>query len=147
MLAKQNPVTPPELFGCILAAHFPARYSHIHAAHVKIVTHRWMRMTVDDKPHPHSFVRDGTETRNVEVTFRRSAGFVVQSAIQGLTLLKSTGSAFHGFVRDEYTTLGETWDRILSTDVDAVWQWQRFDSLADVEAAVPEFDAAWNSAR
>lgn len=33
-------------------------------------------------------------------------------------VLKSTGSAFENFVRDEYTTLGEVEDRIFSTSVD-----------------------------
>lgn len=33
-------------------------------------------------------------------------------------VLKSTGSAFEGFIRDEYTTLVEVPDRILSTSVD-----------------------------
>lgn len=33
-------------------------------------------------------------------------------------VLKSTGSAFEGFVRDEYTTLVEVSERVLSTSVD-----------------------------
>lgn len=33
-------------------------------------------------------------------------------------MLKSTGSAFENFIRDEYTTLGEVDDRIFSTSVD-----------------------------
>ena len=33
-------------------------------------------------------------------------------------VLKSTGSAFEGFIRDEYTTLVEVPERILSTSVD-----------------------------
>lgn len=33
-------------------------------------------------------------------------------------MLKSTGSAFENFVRDEYTTLAEVEDRIFSTSVD-----------------------------
>jgi urate oxidase len=33
-------------------------------------------------------------------------------------VLKSTGSAFENFVRDEYTTLAEVEDRIFSTSVD-----------------------------
>ena len=36
----------------------------------------------------------------------------------GGTVLKSTGSAFENFVRDEYTTLAEVDDRIFSTSVD-----------------------------
>ncbi|KAK1706847.1 uricase [Colletotrichum lupini] len=144
--AKENPVNPPELFASILGAHFLETYAHIHTANVKIIQHRWTRMTVDGKPHPHSFFRDGEETRNVEARISRKDGIALNSAIQKLTVLKSTGSAFHGFVRDEYTTLPETWDRILSTDVDAAWTW-KFPDLAAVRAAVPKFDPAWRAAR
>jgi len=147
ILAKQNPVTPPELFGSIIAKHFPARYSHIHTTHVKIITHRCTRLEVDGKPHPHSFLRDGAETRNVEVTFKRDGGFNIRSTIQGLHVLKSTGSAFHGFYRDEYTTLGETWDRILSTEVEANWEWKKFGAIEDVKATMAKFDPAWATAR
>lgn len=147
ILAKQNPVTPPELFASILATHFPAKYAHIHAVHVKIVTHRWTRMEIDGKPHPHSFLRDGTETRNVEATYRRNSGITIRSSINGLTVLKSTGSAFHSFVRDEYTTLPEVYDRILSTDVDATWEWRKFRDLQDVKNSIPLFDKAWQAAR
>ncbi|KAK8922316.1 Uricase [Metarhizium anisopliae] len=58
-----------------------------------------------------------------------------------------TGSAFHGFIRDEYTTLPETWDRILSTDVDASWKWAKFADLKAVEESAAKFDKAWDSAR
>lgn len=37
------------------------------------------------------------------------------------SVLKSTGSAFSGFVRDEYTTLAEVDDRIFSTSIDLVY--------------------------
>ena len=145
--AKQSAVHPPEIYASTLASHFIERYSHIHAAHVRVVTHRWTRMNIDGKPHPHSFLRDGEEKRIVEATSRRGEGIYLASGIQGLTVLKSTGSAFHGFLRDEYTTLPETWDRILSTDVDATWNWAKFADVAAVEAAVPKFDKAWEAAR
>ncbi|KAF3940075.1 Uricase [Dactylella cylindrospora] len=149
ILAKQCPVDPPELYGAILASHFPNKYSHIHAAHVNIIVHRWTRINVDGKPHPHSFLRDGAETRNVEVTFRRNEGFTISSKIGGLLVLKSTGSAFHGFYRDEFTTLKETWDRILSTEVDAQWTWKKFQTLGQVKstAASGAFDKAFEGAR
>ncbi|KAL8924437.1 MAG: hypothetical protein Q9208_004045 [Pyrenodesmia sp. 3 TL-2023] len=147
IMAKQQPVTPPELFGSILASHFVETYKHIHSAQVKIITHRWTRMTVDGKPHPHSFMRDGAETRNVEAVATEGKGIDIRSAIAGLLVLKSTGSAFHGFVRNEYASLPEVNDRILSTEVDAGWKWNTFESVKDVEAAVPKFDEAWSSAR
>ncbi|BCR96187.1 urate oxidase [Aspergillus luchuensis] len=145
--AKQNPVTPPELFGSILGTHFITKYNHIHAAHVNIITHRWTRMTIDGKPHPHSFLRDGEETRNVQVDVVEGKGVDITSSLAKLTVLKSTNSQFWGFLRDEYTTLPETWDRILSTDVDASWQWRRFNGLDEVRATVPQFDATWSAAR
>ncbi|TVY73314.1 Uricase [Lachnellula suecica] len=145
--AKEHPVTPPELYASYIGSHFLEKYSHITAAHVKVVTHRWTRMSIDGKPHPHSFYRDGNETRNVEAVARRGKGIEIRSGIVGLLVLKSTGSQFHGFVRDEFTTLPEVWDRILSTDVDCGWTWKNFPAMSAVEQAVPKFDKAWEDAR
>ena len=147
IMAKQNPVTPPELFASIVANHFIDDYKHIHNALCKVKTHRWTRLDVDGKPHPHSFMRDGSETRNVEATATRGAGTKVRSAIAGLLVLKSTGSAFHDFYRDEYTTLPDVYDRILSTEVDCGWIWNTFENIEAVKTAVPHFDEAWAAAR
>ncbi|KAM3430097.1 hypothetical protein MY4824_007855 [Beauveria thailandica] len=147
ILAKQHPVTPPELFAATLGAHFLEKYSHIHVANVDIATKRWVRMHVDGRPHPHSFVKEGEEKRNVRARVSRSGGIAVNSGLSDLTVLKSTGSAFHGFVRDDFTTLPETWDRIMSTDVDASWDWSVFPDLAAVRDAAPEFDRAHEAAR
>ncbi|CAL3965745.1 hypothetical protein PZA11_002620 [Diplocarpon coronariae] len=145
--AKEHPVTPPELFASILGTHFVETYAHITTANVKVITHRWTRMAIDGKPHPHSFYRDGNETRNVEAVIKKGMGIDIRSSIVGLLVLKSTGSAFHGFVRDEYTTLPEVWDRILSTDVDATWTWKTFSGQSAVNAVIPKFDKAWVDAR
>lgn len=147
--AKEHPVNPPELFAATLGQHFLDTYAHIHTAHIELVVQRWTRMVFDGKPHPHSFFRDGQETRNVDAVVSRKDGgsTTIKSAIVGLTVLKSTGSAFHGFVRDEFTTLPETWDRILSTDVDCGWTWKAFASLKDVQAAESKFNEAWEKAR
>lgn len=147
ILAKQHPVTPPELFGAIVGTHFIDSYEHIHSAHVKVIVHRWTRMVVDGKLHPHSFLRDGSETRSVEATVNKGKGISIRSAIAGLLVLKSTGSAFHNFIRDEYTTLPEVYDRILSTEVDCGWTWNTYGGISDVESAVPQFDEAWEIAR
>lgn len=147
ILAKQNPIAPPELFGSILAQHFVDTYPHIHVAHVKIVQHRWTRLEVDGKPHPHSFFRDGEETREVEVVAREGAGISVKSGIDKLLVLKSTGSAFYGFHRDEYALLPETWDRILSTEIECGWQWKTFSGLQEVKFRQADFDRAHAAAR
>ena len=147
VLAKQHPVTPPELFASILADHFVAKYTHIHAAHVHITVHRWTRLTVDGKPHPHSFIRDGEEKRVCEAVAREGKGITIESGITGLLVLKSTGSAFYGFHRDEYTRLPEVWDRILSTEVESTWHWTTLPDLKTVQSEAPKFDKAYESAR
>lgn len=147
ILAKQHPVTPPELFGSIIGDHFIRTYKHIRIAHVRIEVQGWSRMSIDEKPHPHSFVRDRSAVRSVDVDVIEGKGIEIKSAISGLGVLKSTGSQFHGFVQDEYTTLKETWDRILSTDVDASWHWSLFPSLDQVKKAIPKFDATFDAVR
>ncbi|KAI0528114.1 hypothetical protein F5B22DRAFT_583726 [Xylaria bambusicola] len=145
--AKENPVDPPELYAAILGQHFLDKYAHIDVANINVEVKRWTRMNIDGKPHPHSFYRDGDETRNVEVRVSRADGIDVQSSIAGLLVLKSTGSQFHGFIRDEYTTLPETWDRILSTEIDASWKWKTIPSLKALQDNIAIFDKAFDDAR
>lgn len=147
ILAKKHPVNPPERFASVIGQHYLDQYSHISAAHVTIKVHKWTRMQVEGKPHPHSFVRDGDELRTVELVATRGLGISIKSGMTGLLVLKSTGSQFWGFHRDEYTRLPETRDRILSTEVEAYWKWRNFADLKDVEKEVAVFDKAWSDAK
>jgi urate oxidase len=145
--AKEHPVNPIEQFAATLGTHFLDTYPHISVANIDIKAVRWARMTVDGNPHPHSFYNNGNDTRNVEARVARDGGIEIKSSLRGLSVLKSTGSMFHSFVRDEFTTLPETWDRILSTDVDASWSWKTFPSLAALEAKTAVFDQAFDDVR
>ncbi|KAG0243885.1 hypothetical protein BGW41_001074 [Actinomortierella wolfii] len=130
VLAKSSlNVGTPELFGAELGNHFLNQYSWVEGAHVTIIKHRWARMIVDGKPHPHSFWRDGEETRQTDMFVKRGATHderkvSIKSAIADLLVLKTTGSAFEDFVTDEYRTLPDMKDRIMSTAVDAKWEFK-----------------------
>ncbi|MET8854122.1 factor-independent urate hydroxylase [Amycolatopsis sp. NPDC004625] len=121
--AKEAPVGEIEDFGLRLARHFVGTQENITGARVKIDEHGWDRIPVGGAPHDHAFSRSGDERRTTAVTVQDGRAWVV-SGIDGLTLLKSTGSEFHGFPRDQYTTLAETGDRILATAVTARWRYQ-----------------------
>jgi urate oxidase len=72
-------------------------------------------------------VRRGGATRTAAVTVRGRGAeqqVWVVSGLQDLVVLKSTGSEFKGFLKDEYTTLQETDDRILATSLVARWRYQ-----------------------
>jgi urate oxidase len=48
----------------------------------------------------------------------------VVSGLSDVVLLKSTGSEFKGYLRDEYTTLQEADDRIMATSLVARWRYR-----------------------
>jgi urate oxidase len=58
---------------------------------------------------------------------------IESSGRAGLHLLKLSGSAFAGFVRDEYTTLPEAWDRPLFVHLDVKWHNVDYGRRADGE--------------
>ncbi|KAB5592526.1 Uricase [Ceratobasidium theobromae] len=121
MIAKTSPhILSPELYALHLGTHFVTKYPHIHKAFITIEQLKWSRIPVDGAPHKHSFVRDGEEKIVVDVevdgTDKDKVSAKVQAGIKDLLVLKSTGSAFEGFIRDEYTTLVD--DRIFSTSID-----------------------------
>jgi urate oxidase len=121
--AKESPVGEIEDFALRLGRHFVDTFSHITGARVLIEEHGWDRIAVDGRPHDHSFSKAGNEKRTTAVTVQGDDAWVV-SGLDDLVLLKSTGSEFHGFPRDKYTTLAETTDRILATAVTARWRYQ-----------------------
>src|SRR5207244_10884473 len=80
----------------------------------------WQRLNGAARESPHACVGGSSEQRTGTVTMTR-AGVRVESGITGMLLLKTADSAFAGFVRDEYTTLPETDDRIFATELSARW--------------------------
>jgi urate oxidase len=133
--AKEVGVTSPEAFATALARHFVDDVEPVSSARVTVDEHAWDRATVDGRPHDHTFVRRGTEVRTVAVTAEAGATHVL-SGLRDLVLLKSTGSEFHGFLTDSYTTLEPTTDRVMATALTARWRWREVP--ADPDAAFDE---------
>jgi urate oxidase / 2-oxo-4-hydroxy-4-carboxy-5-ureidoimidazoline decarboxylase len=75
-----------------------------------------------------SFAPSGPDRANAKVELRRegqSLRFVeIRSGIAGFKLLRLGGSAFHGFVRDEYTTLPDVKNRPLHMWLDLEWTYR-----------------------
>jgi urate oxidase len=116
--AKQAPVDEIEDFALRLGRHFVSSQEAITGARVLIDEHGWNRISAND----HSFVQGSAEKRTTAVTVDGSDAWVV-SGLRDLVVLKSTGSEFHGYPKDPYTTLEETDDRILATSVTARWRY------------------------
>ncbi|GAA2330909.1 urate oxidase [Saccharopolyspora halophila] len=124
--AKQQPVGEIEDFAQRLGKHFTSTAEGITGARVLIEEYGWQRIPVDGEGHDHSFSRTGDEKRTTAVTIDGDRTHVV-SGLKDLVVLKSTGSEFWGYPKDEYTTLPETNDRILATAVTARWRYRHTD--------------------
>jgi urate oxidase len=124
--AKEKGVGAIEDYALTLGGHFIDSAPAAEGARVEVEEYTWERIPVDGEEHDHSFVRAGSGVRttvvNVEGRGDARKAYVV-SGIRDLVVLKSTGSEFHGFLKDKYTTLPETNDRILATSLVARWRY------------------------
>ncbi len=119
--AKEHGVASPEAFAVLLARHFVSSQPVIHEAQIRVEEYAWERIPVPTRKEQHSFVRKGQEVRTAQVTYSETTGLQVLSGLKDLTVMNSTNSEFHGFIKDGYTTLKEAYDRILATKVTARW--------------------------
>ncbi|NUU21871.1 MAG: urate oxidase [Streptomycetaceae bacterium] len=118
--ARDEPVGEIEDFALRLARHFSTAYEPVDTARVRIHAYPWDRIAAAGGPHPHAWSR-GAGARYAGV-LADPDGVQVVSGLDDVTVLKSTGSEFHGFLTDRYTTLQPTDDRILATSVSARWR-------------------------
>ena len=124
IVARENLRAGPELFCRAVAERLLDRYPGMATATVSARETRWNRLTVDGAPHPHGFTRDGNGFGTAEVAMDRAGGRV-SSGVSGFTFLKATASGWAGYVKDPYTTIPETRDRIAATAMEATWRWAR----------------------
>ncbi len=124
--AKEKGLGQIEDYALELARHFVDDVEPVQGARIEIDEYAWDRIEVDGRPHEHSFVRRGQETRTTIVTLdgtdAAQRAWVV-SGLKDLVVLKTTGSEFHGFLSDAYTTLRETTDRVMATSLVARWRY------------------------
>ncbi|MFJ5956769.1 factor-independent urate hydroxylase [Paenarthrobacter sp. NPDC092416] len=112
----------PESFLLRLADHFTGEFDWVTGGRWEAESYSWDRIQAHGEGHDHSFVRNGQEVRTA-VVVRDGATTHLISGLKDLTVLKTTQSGFVGYPRDKYTTLPETTDRILATDVSARWRY------------------------
>jgi urate oxidase len=136
-LAKEEPIDDIESFGKRLVEHFLAAGPGVTSARAHVVEHPWVRLEVGGRPHEHAFQR-GNGGNRVATVFGDGGEPQIEAGIDDLLVLKTTGSGWEGFLRDRYTSLAETSDRILATSITARWSYRGRDI---------QFGAAWRGVR
>lgn len=137
--AEQVGVPSPEAYALALGERLLTAARAASGSRVQVEEFPWDRVEVGGVGHDHTFVRRGTEVRTVVVVRERGSAPLVVSGLRDLVVLKSTGSEFRGFLREEYTTLEDTDDRVLATSLTARW---RHEGTAGVD-----WDDAWEAVR
>ena len=113
-------------------AEHRASWSDLWRARIELEEVTWNRIQADGKEHDHAFVQMGGGVRtavvNVDGRGEDRKAHVV-SGIKDLVVLKSTGSEFHGFLKDKYTTLEPTNDRVMATSLIARWRYNTTEGI------------------
>ena len=115
-LARRHEIVAIEDFAQRLIEHFLQHNPQVSQVAVEMTENLWSRVALA------AFTRMG-EKRTAIVNGTRT-GCTIQAGIEDLIILKSSGSAFEGYIKDPYTTLKETKDRIFATAVRALWRYE-----------------------
>src|SRR5258708_7895290 len=129
-LARQHDIVSIEEFGLRLIEHFLKNNPQVAEVRVEMTEHLWSRIAAA------AFTRE-SQKRTALLTGTRD-GVMIEAGIDDLTILKSTGAAFEGYIKDPYTTLKETKDRIFATAVRGVWRYA---------SSSIDFNATWAGIR
>lgn len=120
--------TSLEDFAVAIGRRFLDTYDHLDAAELRVFETAFARRGDG------LFQRLYDDRAVVEVFAYQDGTHIERSGRRGLHLVKLTGSSFAGFVRDEYTTLPDAYDRPLFVHLDLSWHNAAPPRRADGEA-------------
>lgn len=129
VLARQYPAEAIEEFALHIVEHFLTYNPQVSHIRVTASERPWSRISIADKPHTSAFVSNAGERRTTHITATRE-NTLLQSGIDNLLVLKTSGSGFANFLRDPYTTLNKAPNPIVSAEINATWTYESSESDA-----------------
>ena len=119
-LAKDFFTGSVEDFGRQLSQHFFSNNQQVSGVIIRITEHLYARIPYGGTDHPYAFIGSGSETHTTEIV-QNASGVQVASGINHLLIVKTADSGFENYIRDQYTTLKDTNDRIMATQCEVSW--------------------------
>jgi urate oxidase len=132
-IARGSKAATIEEFAMELGDYLLNNNPQVSKVSVNIQEKTWERMIVNGALEATTFKLGGPELQTVDAVRERGSEWTITSGVDGLTILKTTKSAFTGYIQDKLTTLKPATDRIFGTR--AMVQWE-FASAAQDFAAV-----------
>ncbi len=122
-VARDSKAATIEEFAIELGDYLLTNNSQVSKASVDIEEKAWQRMIVDGAPEATTFKLGGSELHTVHAVREKSGVWAIASGVDGMVILKTTKSAFTGYIKDRLTTLKPATDRILGTSATAMWDY------------------------
>ena len=136
-IARDSKSETIEEFAMELGDYLLANNSQVSGACIKIDEKSWERLVVDGAPEPTTFKLGGPEVQTVQAVRNQGRDWSIRSGVDGLTILKTTKSAFTGYIKDKLTTLKPATDRIFGTRATVIWDYASTStSFAQVRATI-----------
>ena len=124
-LAKERPDEEIEAFALRYTDYLLDASPAATLVETWITERPWDRVEIEGRPHPHTFTRGAHRWTTHAV--RGRGGVRLAAGLEEFYVLKTTGSAFAGFLVDRYTTLAATDERVMATNLDAEWRYRSTD--------------------
>lgn len=122
-VARGSKATTIEEFAMELGDYLLANNAQVSGTKVEIEERSWERMMVDGAPEATTFKLGGPEVQTVRAVRDQGRTWSISSGVDGLTILKTTKSAFTGYIKDKLTTLKPATDRIFGTRATVKWDY------------------------
>ncbi len=122
-LARCSKASNIEAFACELGDYFLDNQPQVAKVGIEVQEKAWQRMIVDGAPEATTFKMGGPELQTAHAERKRGGAWDVTSGVDGLTILKTTKSAFTGYIKDKLTTLKPATDRIFGTRATVTWEY------------------------
>jgi urate oxidase len=122
-LARESNAATLEEFAIELVDYLLENNPQVTKASAEVEEKSWEQALVDGTPHATTYRLGGPELQTTEVVRARGGELKITSGIDGLVILKTTKSAFTGYIKDKLTTLPESTDRIFGTRATVAWEY------------------------
>jgi urate oxidase len=123
-LARESNAATLEAFATEMVEFLLNDNPQVSKASVEIEEKSWQPMLIEGQPHATTYQMGGPELQTVEASQARGSALQITSGIDGLVILKTTKSAFTGYIRNAQTTLPESTDRIFGTRATVAWEYR-----------------------
>jgi urate oxidase len=122
-IARDSKAVTIEEYAMELGDYLLSNNPQVSGVLVEIEEKAWEPLMVDGVPEPTTFKLGGPELHTVRAVRDQGREWSIRSGVDGLVILKTTKSAFTGYIKDKLTTLKPATDRIFGTRATATWEY------------------------